>query len=301
MAHLAFGFKSGVVVLSRLFPADRLAEEQPAFTAEARRFAEKYAWGHEGAGPEARHSLHGHLRLDQGCRRLRGRVKFAAPEADLEIFWPGTPLPAAWPGEPEDISGRRLLRSVSRRLDSRPGREWVALPGGPESPDQAALTAAWRPETEAEEEAVFFLSAPFSSAASALGYWEAILGSVRFIRPEDHGEGREPPPGPAAEGGVAPVVDPFASPGSEGWNEPAPALVADKPETWGAESSAGAEEAAVSGSDQVLSHEVDFEFEYEEFIGQPEAQPEAQPKARSEAKSLEEQEEWTSLGLDFLP
>jgi hypothetical protein len=185
----------------------------------------------------------------------------------------------------------------------------VALPGGPESPDRAALTAAWRPE--AEEEAVFFLSAPYSSAAEALGYWEAILASVRFIRPEPEGPGagREPPPGPAAEGGVALVVDPFAAPveppGSEGWNEPAPARIADKPEAWGAESASGGEEAAVSSPDQVLSLEpdqvpsleIDLDFEDDEFIGQPEAPP----QARSEARSREEQDEWTSLGLDFLP
>jgi len=167
MAHLLLGFQCGTVILSRLFPADRL--EIAAFTDEAREFAEKYAWGHEGAGPGDRYSLHGRLRLDQTCRRLRGKVKFTAPEAVLEIFWPG---------EPEDLPDRRLIRP--RLLDGRPGQESVSLDPG--SADEAVLTAVWQPE--AKEEAVLLLSAPAPSAALALGYWDAILDSVRFLEPE---------------------------------------------------------------------------------------------------------------------
>jgi hypothetical protein len=181
LVHLLLDFQNGAVLLSRIFSEDNLGQEQPAFAAEARRFAEKYAWGHEGAEPEEKHSLHGRLRLNHDCRHFRGNVKFASPETEFEIFWPGAPLPSAWPEEADNMESRLLFRSGPRSLDGRPGREWVTLDRGPDL-SSPALAAVWHPE--AEEDAALFMFAPASEAAPALGYWDFVLESIRFPRPD---------------------------------------------------------------------------------------------------------------------
>jgi len=284
-AYLVLGFESGAVLLSRLFPADRLEEEKAAFTAEARGFAEKYAWGHEGAGPGERFSLHGRLRLEQTCR-LRGSVKFTAPETAVEISWPET-------GKPDDPPGR-LLRSGPRLLAGRPGQESVT------QDPEAGLAAVWRPEEEGE--AVIFLSAPDSSADLALGYWDAILNSVRFFEDEKIDEGNiqeiEAP---------EPEVPPLPPALTE---DPETARVAGEEDIPDSEPAEPIQEAAPEPEiPEVQEPVVEPEIpEVQEPVMEPEV-PEIEPVREhaveepdgQEAVLEDQDDEWTALGLGFLP